>query len=689
MAQPTPVGFERYEPGAPWGDVVYSDGSRTPVEDADGRIEEETRALASRANAAPPPPPPPETQQPLTGAASQLPTAPPVAPPQAPATGPAAPPPPPIPPPPAMPATAPLSPAEKASVTAATTVTPEEQARLAGAAPPATAAPVAPAPPVAPSANPAADVLAQHVGAPPAAPAPAMDGARNPADAAIRAIAPNLVTAGAQAQASGVDAQSREDILGVAGQSLLSRGKAIEDQRQSGQLEQQQLAGEAVAQYYQAWGDRMKAIGDEAAAQRARDEASQRLSSAQQRPIQPHADFTDFGIIGVLLGAAAGGAAEGLSGGRLRNTTLDSLNKLNQEWVQSQQANKSALVQDLERLLGDKNAALAQAKGMRLDSIAREADARKRFARTKVGMQELEAVASASRAQALDEYNKAQGLVAGRVATSIDYAPPKPVAGAKYTNATIDELFNLGITEEEWRKGLDGKTLPGENSPTIRQTADATKTIDEDINFVRSLAAANDSKLPGTAVFNVPKAFIPLASRLGWKEGMKAEQANQLIQQYLTQKAKSYGGVITDSDRKAAELEFGASTEGFLSGLQRLRSANTTSLRSALEQQFVGRGQRVLDILLRQSSASVTPGIQQVETAPFEAGNVDTTGPKTTSEDQRRQELRAAELARGAKPEDLDRAEQLRQEEERRDQEARAAREAEVARRKPVERMKL
>lgn len=651
----TPVGFERYGQGAPWGDVIYADGSRSPVEDADGSIEAEVRSLASRANAAPPPPPAPETQMPLTGGASPLPTAPPASPPQAPATGPAPPPPPEIPPPPAMPATAPLSAPERASVQAATTPTPAELSALGGdPAPVAPAAPAPPAAPAAPPASPAADILAQHVGPAPASPgAPAGGAPRNPAEAAIQAVAPGLLPAGAQVQAQGIDPASREAILDTAGTALLERGSAIRQSQQAGQAEQQQLAQEAVQQYYQAWGDRMAAMGAEAASTRARDEASRRLSAAQQRPIQQHADFTDWGTVAVLLGAVSGGLAEGLSGGRLKNTTLGMLEQLNREWVQTQQVNKSALVSDLERLLGDENAALAAAKSKRLESIAQEAEARKRFARTKTAMQELDAVASASRAQALDEYAKAQGLVAGRVATSVDYAAPKPTGGAKYTNATLDELFNIGITEEEWQKGLSEPVLPGQSPATIRQTADATKVIQQDLAAMQALAAENGNTIPTKGAIRIPQAFVGWFAQAGWKEGMKAEEATQLIQNYITQKAKSYGGVITDADRKSAELEFGQSTDGFLRGLQRMHDVNMNGLRGGLAQRFPGGGrpQRVLDILMRESSPGSVPGIPQAKAAPFARENVETGAALPTTDEQRRQQ---GLLARpGESPEQL------------------------------------
>src|SRR5262245_22448146 len=64
-----PVGFERWEPGQPWGSVIYSDGERTPVHDPDGAIEAETRQYGARFNSMPKPAPEPTPERQLTGAA--------------------------------------------------------------------------------------------------------------------------------------------------------------------------------------------------------------------------------------------------------------------------------------------------------------------------------------------------------------------------------------------------------------------------------------------------------------------------------------------------------------------------------------------------------------------------------------------------------------------------------------------
>lgn len=648
----TPVGFERWEPGHPWGDVLYADGSSTPVPDPDGSIEAETKKYGAQQNAMPKVTPPPTSTPSLTGAADPLSVAPPPPPPAAPGIQDIPPPPPPPPRPGtlAMPATAPLSATERASVTAATTPSPQDLAALGG---PPVAAPgaTAPAPAGAAPATPAAQALSAAGVAIPAAPtaapaSPAGGAARNPAEESIRALAPGLIAHTAEAKTEGPDAQSSQNILDTAGESLLLRGKGISEQVAAGAATNQDDAAQANQAYFDAWRARNQALGDEAAATRARDEASSRLTQAQQRPIQPHADFSDFGVAISLLGAAAGGMAEGLSGGRLKNTTLDMLQELTRNWIETQKVNKGALVTDLERVLGDKNAALSLAQSKIKTSLADEADSRKRFARSAAAMRELGATASTLRAQALDDYNKSQALVMGHVATNVGFAAPKPVGPGvvKLDNPTTRELASLGITPDAWDKGLGENVSAGKESSTIAQAALATKQVDSDIALLDSIRTANGGTLPTKGVVNIPKALIPTLSRLGYQPGMQAEQVTGLINTYLTQKAKSYGGTITESDRESAGLEFGTSGEGFMRGLQRLRDANNKGITTALEKKFPGVGQQALEILLRRTSASVTPGIAQPAVDPFEKGNVTETGPatptfaETPDEQQMRQE---------------------------------------------------
>ncbi len=144
---------------------------------------------------------------------------------------------------------------------------------------------------------------------------------------------------------------------------------------------------------------------------------------------------------------------------------------------------------------------------------------------------------------------------------------------------------------------------------------------------LQSIMAANGGTLPTKGLINIPQALVPTLSRAGYRPGMQAEDVTKIINTYLTQKAKSYGGVITQSDRDSAALEFGSSGEGFVKGMVRLRDANNAGIRGALSQVFPGREQQALNILLERASEGTTPGVPSPAVAPFEKQNVEMTGP--------------------------------------------------------------
>src|SRR3989304_2471946 len=180
----------------------------------------------------------------------------------------------------------------------------------------------------------------------------------------------------------------------------------------------------------------------------------------------------------------------------------------------------------------------------------------------------------------------------------------------------------------------------------MAMAATTTKQIDADISLLQSLAAANGGTLPTKGLLNVPQALIPAVSRAGYKPGMQADEALALINTYVTQRAKSYGGVITESDRASAVKEMGASGESFIRSLERLRTANNNGVRTALSQQFPGAGQQMLDILLDDSGSY--EGIPNPPEAPFEKQNVTETGPKPGTRELggRAREVEAEKAAR-------------------------------------------
>lgn len=642
----TPVGFERWEPGAPWGDVIYSDGSRTSVHDPDGGIEAEAKQYGARYNAQPTPEPAPAAEPALTGAAS-------------PPLPPSTPSPPPAPP---LPSGAPLTEAERAPLQPR----PEELQTLRQSLPSTEQSPTARAladngidPAALPRRQPAPAAGAPGLGAP-----PPQGGPISPALAAVQAHAPQLVAQKGDVKYEGPDRQTATNVREAADASLLMKGRAITEGTQAKGQTLQDQAGQANQAYFEGMAAQQRTMGANAALQKARDQAASKLATAKATPIADHPDFPDWFVATSIFGALAGGFAEGYSGGRYKSTTLPMINELVTNWRETQRFNRSGLIDSLTQQLGDADAALLAGTSKLKDELAGIAEAKSRFARTTEGMRELKATADSLRAQALDDWGKAQTLVMGKESASLSMGAPEQGPGA--LNPIQARIRALGYTPEQYTKGLNGKVREGDTSPTIAQAATTTKQIDADIAMLQSIMAANGGTLPTKGVINIPQALIPTLARLGYTPGMQADQALALINTYVTQKAKSYGGVITESDRESAIKEMGSSGEGFIGALTRLRDANNNGVRTALSQQFPGAGQAMLDILLDDSASY--GGIPSPPVVPFEKQNVEHTGPKeetfpeTAAEKENRE---AVEKRQEARKELLERPEVKQQQEER------------------------
>lgn len=644
----TPIGFERWEPGAPWGDVVYADGTRTSVHDPDGSIEADARTYGARYNAQPKPAPVATPEPALSGAAS------PPLPPSTPSP-PAGPP---------LPSGSPLTEAEKAPLQ------PSPQDLQALQQP---ASPAVPAATPSTQQSPAAQALADHGVTPgslprapaaPAAPAPASN--LSPALAAVQQHAPELVASKGEVKYEGPDQETRQGVQAASDQALLARGQAITEGTQAKGLALQTEASQANQAYFAGWQQQMQAHGQLAAAQQARDDAAAKLNNVKQTPIQDHPDFPEWFTVSSILGSIAGGFAEGFSGGRYKSTTLPMIQQIIGDWRETQKYNRGQLIESLTSQLGDRDAALNAASARLKESFATMAESKARFARTPAGMAELKATADSLRAQALDDWAKTQTTVMGKTSESLSMTAPKPGLAQ---NDTLRRLAALGVDEKKWKEALGSPVQTGQqNPPTLGQVAGSIKRIDADRALLSSISAANGGSLPTRGVINIPQALVPALTRLGYKPGMQAEEVGQILGGYVMQRARSYGGAVTESDAQAAEKETGKSTEGVMRYLDRLRSQNDRAMSTELARFFPGVEQPVLNILLERSSEGVTPGVPEPPAAPFEKQNVEMTGPKgqdfapTPLEEENRAQV---EQRQEARKELLERPEVKKQQEER------------------------
>jgi hypothetical protein len=197
--------------------------------------------------------------------------------------------------------------------------------------------------------------------------------------------------------------------------------------------------------------------------------------------------------------------------------------------------------------------------------------------------------------------------------------PKNAGAGPAYTNETLTALKALGVDEKRYREGLDAKVMAAQNAPTIAMAADTTRRIDSDINLIQSIAAENGGTIPQTGPIKIPDWVARKLAQAGYAPGMTAEKVGQLLNGYVNQQARAYGGAITEADREAAKTETGSSTEGIMFFLGRMRDKNNDAIRTALEKEFPGRGQKVFELMLRGSGGNA--GVPETSPKPFEKQN--------------------------------------------------------------------
>lgn len=321
-----------------------------------------------------------------------------------------------------------------------------------------------------------------------------------------------------------------------------------------------------------------------------------------------------------LVGMAVAGFSKnpGLAMSRM-NAALD--RRIDQD-VKLQTEQKDSMVNHLTKQLGSAQQAelhyKASVRGLALDRLQSQLDS------MGVGNKYADLIqAGRDDVETIDDAAKAASY--GKPATAkYEFGQPKLVKGAggpktELNNPTTQELKGLGITPDAWTKGLAGKISAGENSPTIAQAVTTTRQIDADIATMDALAAANGGTLPTKGVINVPPALVGVLSQMGYKPGQSAEEVGQLLNSYVNQQARSYGGAITESDRESAEKETGKSTQGVKRYLERLRKKNTDAVAAGLSQQFPGVGQKALNVLLKDQSNNT--GVPKSTLVPFEVHN--------------------------------------------------------------------
>lgn len=329
------------------------------------------------------------------------------------------------------------------------------------------------------------------------------------------------------------------------------------------------------------------------------------LDDVVTKEINPNRIEENQGFFGSLLGLVGqtlGYLSTPDSGfGRLQS----SLNRRTERDIELQKDQKNSMISNLTRKLGSSQQAenhyRAQVNGMVANMLET------RMKRLGVANQYGDKIQEL-RDQAMSYNEAAKAASFGKPGeATYTFAQPKPVKSV-FRSSDSESKELEGLLGPQWEKnyeaGMNAKVQPGENSATVSMAMPMIAEMDNDLATLDSLAAANGGTIPMRGVLNVPKSLIGPLSRMGYKSGMQAEEAQQLLTAYVLRKARSYGGAVTESDAKNAEEEFGKSSDGLRRGIKRMRDGVNNGVRSAIATNFRGNAQRVYDISLRAYGGS-------------------------------------------------------------------------------------
>jgi hypothetical protein len=463
-------------------------------------------------------------------------------------------------------------------------------------------------------------------------------GGGTPAEQSVAAVlgenAPGgLVNSGYQAQRSGPSAADAARVRDQATRAQGLREQGIEQDVAARRAGVEAGAEEDKRVFMEAWTKGVEAIGQEGAAQAAKSRTQAKLREAEAViPKNPMEDAPGWFVALSVIGGLASGLASGASGGRIPDDFASFLQGIVRDSVKRQVDERDFTVRQLEKQLGDQDAAISMLSARSKEALASQIGARKRFAQTEMALGQLTALESSLKAEAANERAGVEIKLMGNEAESLAFAQPKPVKGGAPLNDVTAALKALGITVKDWQKGLATKVMPGEGGATIAQSATAVKQIDSDQQLVKALAQANGGNLAGKGVVNIPGFLVATAARLGIKQGMSQDEAGQLLKEYVTTRARSYGGPITESDLSAAAEEIGGTTAGLQRFMVRLRKKSDDAIRAGLVQQFPGASNEVFAIFNQQFG--ITSGVAPLaDVEPFEVEGAEPTPLKTPEEE--------------------------------------------------------
>ncbi len=426
--------------------------------------------------------------------------------------------------------------------------------------------------------------------------------------------APPMGMSGASVATTGLTAEDQATVNAT-------RGTAIEDADAARRAKLEADTERVNAQFQSLTDDAKTKLAEQAVLKQQEDAFTQKISDNHRRletdlarkvdpgeafkgDAQYYAFMAGFGDALQNFGAALAGRGPVANPG-------ETINRIINRNVQMQTEQKEADFRK-GKLTGDELSAerdtirakqLTVAKQLTDNMLAKERNQDRRAELTAasefITAERSDAIAKAAEASARHEQRQEQ------------FAPLK-LGDGKANNPTIEALKLLGVTPDDYDKGMNAKIGTQEGAPTYNQAVQSLAEIQADVSLLDALAKENGGKVPQKGLLKVPDALVPLLAKIGIKSGMQAEQANQLIQEYTMKRARSYGASITTGDIESAQKETGASTEALRRFMTRQYNQTNNAIRQGLDTKFVGRGQEVLDLSRRR--------FQQIQGMPMPEG---------------------------------------------------------------------
>lgn len=414
---------------------------------------------------------------------------------------------------------------------------------------------------------------------------------------------------------TGLGAQDRQDLSAGANVVAEDQGAAAEAATQGQERLLDHYEARALHDYLAAQAEDVAALAQIKRNQMIQTEIKRKVDDTTKfKPNRTQLyEGTAGGFRAVLsaIGMIAGGMLQGVNGGR--NQAMDTVFKMIDDNVSDQVAQNTNLYQELVRSLGDEQAAASILRSHHLQAVV---DMTKAMDLGTKGQEQRAALAGArERAQLLQNQTRldAMAKLAPQETLQMAFRAPTP-AHLVMLDKTDQALQMAGVTPKQYQEFTTQKL--GNGDKTVGQAIQFVKEMDLDLATLNALAqeykdADGKPRLPGvgeTINFNRSSFLRNIGAKLGMKGSVDAGDVYKIYNRILTQKAKSYGGVITASDISRAEAETGVTSGQLLDSMKRMRGTANGEMMVVANGYFRGRAQFVTDLLLHGVGES--PGVR-------------------------------------------------------------------------------